>query len=281
MSGEKTVNQIRDMKKEGKKIVMLTAYDFPFASIIDKSGVDIILVGDSLANVVLGLPSTRDVDIDVMLHHARAVNRGVKKALLVGDMPYSSYQLDTKKAVKDAKRFVEEAGCAAVKLEWFDNCITVTQEIINSGIPVMNHVGLTPQTADKLGGFKVQGKDAEAAERIMEQARALESAGCFSIVLECVPDRLAEIITRELQIPTISCGAGPYCDGQVLVTHDLVGLFEGKTPKFAKRYVDVGKLVEEGVKQFCADVRDNRYPDQAHSYSISEEELKKLRDKVL
>jgi len=277
MSERKNIQQIQAMKKKREKIVMLTAYDYPVASILDKCSVDIILVGDSLANVALGLPSTRDVDIDIMIHHAKAVNRAVKDTLLVGDMPYSSYQVDVKKAISDAKRFVDEAGCLAVKIEWFKNCLDVAEEIINAGIPVMGHVGLTPQTAEKTGGFKVRGKDFVAAENIIEQAVLLEEKGCFSIVLECIPDKLAEIVTSKVNIPTIGCGAGPFCDGQVLVTNDLIGLFEGKSPKFAKRFVDAGDLIGKGIQQFCNEVRGENFPDQAHSYSFPEEEFKKMK----
>src|SRR3989338_4908347 len=200
---KKTIELIKNKKQKHEKIIMLTAYDYPLAKLVDEVGVDIILVGDSLANVVLGLESTREVGMEVMIHHAKAVRRGVKQALLVGDMPYDSYQVDSQQAVMNAKRFIEEAGCEAVKLEWFDECVTVAQKIGEAGIAVMGHVGLTPQTAENLGGFKVQGKDALSAQKIIEHARALERAGCFSIVLECIPLQIAKIITEELAIPTI------------------------------------------------------------------------------
>jgi 3-methyl-2-oxobutanoate hydroxymethyltransferase len=270
------IQQIRDKKKAGEKLVMLTAYDFPTASIVDSSGVDIILVGDSLANVVLGLESTKDVGMTEMLHHTRAVKRAVKNSLLVGDMPFESYQKNPQDAVLNAKRFTD-AGCDAIKLEWFDDCLSVTEKIIKAGIPVMGHIGLTPQTADKLGGFKVQGKDADAARKIISQAKELQERGCFSVVLECLPDRLAKMITETLPIPTISCGAGPFCDGQVLVLHDLVGLFDRFQPKFAKRYVNAGELIKKGIEQFCDEVRCGQFPDKAHSYSISDEEFEKLK----
>jgi len=276
MQGRSRVKDIIDKKKNGIKISMLTAYDHPMASIIDKCGIDIILVGDSLANVVLGLESTKDVDLETMLHHSKAVNRAVKKALLVGDMPYCSYQVDIKNSVNNAKRFVDEAGCDAIKLEWFDNCLEVAENIVKAGIPVMGHVGLTPQTADKLGGFKVQGKDAEAAKKIIDQAMELEKRGCFSIVLECIPDKISEIITKNVNIPTIGIGAGSYCDGQVLVTNDLLGLFEGFHPKFAKRYIDISKVISEGVNDFKKEVMEGKFPDKEHSFSINDAELKKL-----
>lgn len=256
---------------------MLTAYDYSFATLVDRSGVDVILVGDSLANVVLGLKSTRDVNLEVMLHYTKAVNRAVKNAMLVGDMPYGAYQSNPEDAVGNARRFVDEAGCQAVKIEWFEGCLDVAAKIIQAGIPVMGHVGLTPQTADALEGFKVQGKDAHTAQRILTHAKALEEKGCFSIVLECIPDRLALRITQDLTIPTIGIGAGAGCDGQVLVLHDLLGLLEGFHPKFAKRYVNMGESVMEGVKQFCREVKEGKFPDEEHSYHIADEELCKLR----
>lgn len=269
--------KILEKKKKGERIVVLTAYDYAFAAVIDRSSVDMILVGDSLANVVLGLKSTRDVDLEIMLHHTKAVNRAVKNSLLVGDMPYDAYQVNPKDAVKNAKRFVDEAGCGAVKIEWFKDCLEVTENIVKAGIPVMGHVGLTPQTADRLGGFKVQGKDAGAAQKILTHAKELEAKGCFSIVLECIPDRLAGLITQTLKIPTIGIGAGAACDGQVLVIHDLLGLSQGFHPKFAKRYVNIAESVEKGVKLFCDEVRKGKFPDKAHSYTITDEEWGKLR----
>ena len=270
--------QVKDIQglKNKRKITMLTAYDFAFAQIIDRAGIDIILVGDSLANVVLGLDSTTGVGMTEMLHHCKAVTRAVKKALVVGDMPFEAYQLDTSMAVKNARRFIEEAHCDAVKLEWFEQCVEVTRQIICVGIPVMGHIGLTPQTADKLGGFKVQGKDAEAARRLIEQALALEEAGCFSLVLECVPDKIAEIITQRLSIPTIGIGAGRYCDGQVLVCHDVLGLFERFRPKFVKQYINLSPLIQKAVQEYKEDVLAERFPGPEHSFSIKEDELKKL-----
>ena len=276
MSERVTISKIQEKKRKKEKIVVLTAYDYPLASLIDRSAVDIILVGDSLANVVLGLDSTTQVGMTEMLHHAKAARRAVKRALLVGDMPFESYQQDPAKAVFNAKRFVQEAGCDAVKLEWFDRCLEVA-----AGIPVMGHVGLTPQTAEQLGGFKVQGKDAASARKIFENALALEKKGCFSIVLECIPAPLAAMITRQLSIPTIGIGAGKNCDGQVLVTHDLLGLFERFTPKFVKRYVHLNNSIEKGVTRFCKDVRRGKFPDKAHSYAMNPEELKKLTGKAI
>ena len=274
---KKTIELIKNKKQKHEKIIMLTAYDYPLAKLVDEVGVDIILVGDSLANVVLGLESTREVGMEVMIHHAKAVRRGVKQALLVGDMPYDSYQVDSQQAVMNAKRFIEEAGCEAVKLEWFDECVMVAQKIGEAGIAVMGHVGLTPQTAENLGGFKVQGKDALSAQKIIEHARALERAGCFSIVLECIPLQIAKIITEELAIPTIGIGAGVYCDGQVLVTHDLLGLSDRMQLKFVKQYVALNDNIKSGLKQYTKDVTEGRFPDDNHSYHINQGELEKLK----
>ncbi len=267
------------LQSKGKrKISMLTAYDYPFGVAIERAGIDIILVGDSVANVVLGLQSTKEVGMPEMIHHAKAVRRAVKRALLIGDMPFEAYQDNIDDSVKNARRFVDEAGCAAVKLEWFDDVIVCAKRIIESGIPVMGHIGLTPQTADKLGGFKVQGKDAQAAKRLIEQAGQLEAVGCFSILLECVPDKVAEIITNRVKVPTIGIGAGPYCDGQVLVTYDMVGLFERYAPKFIKKYVNLTQILVEAFKKYREDVMEGRFPSGEHSFHINEEELKKLKD---
>ncbi len=263
-------------KKNKQKITMLTAYDFPLASLIDRTGIDMILVGDSVANVVLGLQSTTQVGMPEMLHHAKAVSRAVKHALIIGDMPYESYQLNPEESVRNARRFIEEAGCDAVKLEWFEHCLEVTEQIVKAGIRVMGHIGLTPQTADKLGGFKVQGKDADAAQRLIQQAQDLESKGCFSIVLECVPDKIAEIITQKLKIPTIGIGAGVYCDGQVLVTHDLLGLFERFKPKFVKQYINLSSQIEKAIRDYKEEVIKGEFPTREHSFSIKKEELEKI-----
>lgn len=254
---------------------MLTAYDFPLASLIDRVGIDMILIGDSVANVVLGLESTTQVGMTEMIHHSKAVIRAVKSALVIGDMPYESYQVDPSESVGNARRFIE-VGCDAVKLEWFNRCLEVTEAIIKAGIQVMGHVGLTPQTADKLGGFKVQGKDAQTAKRLIQQAEDLERLGCFSIVLECVPDKIAQIITNKLKIPTIGIGAGVGCDGQVLVTHDLLGLFERFKPKFVKQYVNLASQIEKAIQDYKKEVIEGKFPTKEHSFMIKEEELKKL-----
>lgn len=268
----------RDIKalKNKRKITMLTAYDYPFGSLVDRAGIDMILVGDSLANVVLGLDSTTKVGMEEMIHHAKAVTRAVSKALVIGDMPFSSYQVNISESVKNAKRFIEEAHCDAVKLEWFDQCLEVTGDILKSGIPVMGHIGLTPQTAEKIGGFKVQGKDAETARRLIEQAQALEKLGCFSIVLECVPDKIAELITKTIAIPTIGIGAGIHCDGQVLVIHDLLGLFERYTPKFVKKYADLAPLILRALEEYRREVVEKKFPAPEHTFNIKDEEFKKI-----
>lgn len=262
--------------KGRRKLTMLTAYDYPLASLVDRAGIDMILVGDSVANVVLGLDSTTQVGMAEMLHHSKAVTRAVKNALVVGDMPYESYQVQIEESVKNAERFIKEANCDAVKLEWFDKCLEVTEKIIQAKIPVIGHIGLTPQTADKLGGFKVQGKDAETAKRLMQQAQDLEKLGCFALVLECVPDKIAGMITKKLKIPTIGIGAGIDCDGQVLVTHDLLGLFERFTPKFVKKYKDISAVILQALEEFKDEVASSKFPAKEHSFTIKEEELKKI-----
>jgi len=262
--------------KNKRKITMLTAYDYSVADLVDKAGIDIILVGDSLANVILGLESTAAVGMAEMLHHAKAVSRAVKNALLIGDMPYESYQAAPEECVRNARRFVEEAGCGAVKLEWFERCPEVTARIVKSQIPVMGHIGLTPQTVDKIGGFKVQGKDAQTARRLIEQAVKLEEQGCFAIVLECVPDKISGLISQKIKIPTIGIGAGVHCDGQVLVINDMLGLFNRYTPKFVKKYADLSPLILNAVEDFKNEVIRGEFPSEKYSFGIKEEEFRKL-----
>jgi len=275
MSDKITIDQIVSLKNK-RKITMLTAYDYPTAYLVDKAGIDIVLIGDSLANVVLGLESTTQVGMPEMLHHAKAVRRGVKNALLIGDMPYNAYQLDPKECVVNAQRFINEAGCQAVKLEWFKHCLEVTELTVKAGIPVMGHIGLTPQTAEKIGGFKVQGKDAITAQYLIEQALELEKRGCFAILLECVPDKIAGLITKKIKIPTIGIGAGIHCDGQVLVINDLLGLFEKYTPKFVKKYADLSSIILGAVQNFKQEVIQEKFPTPEHSFTIKEEEFKKI-----
>lgn len=271
-----SVSQILRKKKNRQKIVMLTAYDYPLAAILDESGVDIILVGDSLANVVLGLEFTKEIGMEEMIHHAKAARRAVRRALLVGDMPYGSYRTPSL-AVKNARRFVQEAGCDAVKIEWFPGCEKSAAAIVKAKIPLMGHVGLTPQRVQELGGFKVQGKDARAASNIIRHARSMEKSGCFSLVLECIPSEVAAVITRNLKIPTIGIGAGARCSGQVLVTYDLLGLFTRFHPKFVKQYADLSAVITSAVARFSRDVRRGKFPDAAHSFAMNPDEARKIK----
>ena len=272
-----TITDLQNKKRDGKKITMLTAYDYPMARLVDDAGIDVILVGDSLGMVVLGLDSTVSVTMDMMIHHAMAVRRGTKYAFLIGDMPFMSYQISKEEAIRNAGRFMKEAGCDAVKLEGGDEVMDATIAIINAGVPVLGHLGLTPQTVSKLGGFKVQGKDAKGANKILEQALKLERAGCFALVLECVPDKVAKLITEKLSIPTIGIGAGRDCDGQVLVTNDMVGLFDRFVPKFVKQYVKLSAVISDGLKKYKDEVEKGIFPDSGHSFSINDEEIRKLR----
>ena len=272
-----TIPDLRSKKNEGRKITMLTAYDYPIAKIMDEVGIDVILVGDSVGMVVLGYDSTVPVTMDEMMHHAKAVRRGAKFALVVGDMPYMSYQVSGEQAIANSGRFIKEAGCDAVKIEWVPDCVDTVRAIVGAGIAVQGHIGLTPQTAGQLGGFKVQGRDSQKAKELVGQAAALEKAGCFSLVLECIPDQLARFITEELSIPTIGIGAGPYCDGQVLVTPDMLGLFDRFTPKFVKKYVNLWPEISKAVKNYKDDVEAAKFPDQSHSFLMKEDELKKIK----
>lgn len=264
-------------KKSGKKITMLTAYDFALGSFIDQSGIDMILVGDSLGMVVLGYDSTVPVTMDEMIHHCRAVRRGVRYAFLVGDMPFMSYNVSKEEAVRNAGRFLKEAGCDAVKLEGGLEVVETLGTIVLAGIPVMAHIGLTPQTAGQLGGFKVQGKDATSAQRLLDSALALEEAGACSIVMECIPDKLAGLISRTLKIPTIGIGAGPECDGQVLVTNDLLGLFERFTPKFVKQYIKLFPMIKEAAEVYKNEVEAGTFPGPEHSFVMEAKELSRIK----
>ena len=272
-----TIPDLGAKKLGGKPITMLTAYDYPMARLVDDAGIDMILVGDSLGMVVLGYDSTVPVTMDEMIHHSKAVRRGTKYAFLVGDMPFGSYQVSKEEAVRNAMRFMKEAGCDAIKLEGGDESVDSTIAIVNAGIPVLGHLGLTPQTISKLGGFKVQGKTAEGARHLIDQALRLERAGCFALVLECVPDKVAKIVTEKLSIPTIGIGAGRYCDGQVLVLNDMVGLFDRFVPKFVKQYVKLSHSIAEGLKKYKDEVEKGAYPGEEHSFTIKDEELKKLK----
>ena len=275
MQKRKTVAGIRAMKTKGEKITMLTAYDAAMASMLAEADVDVLLVGDSLGMVVLGYDSTVPVTMDEMIHHASAVRRGAPAAFVVGDMPFGSYQSGKRDAILNGGRFLKEAGCDAVKLEGgLEVCETVTA-LVQAGISVVGHIGLTPQTATQLGGYKVQGRDIESARKMVEEARALEKAGAFAIVLECIPDELGRILSEEITIPTIGIGAGVHCDGQVLVTHDLLGMFDKFIPSFVKSYCRLAPTIKKAVTEYNAEVRNGAYPDAEHSFS-SESNLREL-----
>ncbi|MFW6124165.1 MAG: 3-methyl-2-oxobutanoate hydroxymethyltransferase [Acidobacteriota bacterium] len=258
-------------KQQNEKIVALTAYDYPTAKIVDQAGVDIILVGDSLGMVVLGHKDTIPVTMSDMIHHTKAVTRGVKSALVVGDMPYMSFQVSQQEAVKNAFRFIKEAGARAVKIEGASPYrLEVIQALKEAEIPVMGHVGLTPQSINQIGSFKVRGKNKEEAQKIIEEAIKLEQTGVFAVILECIPLELAEVITHKLKIPTIGIGAGPFCDGQILVFHDLLGYSNGYLPKYVKKYVDVNKILIDGIGQYVKDVKSHQFPLDKHSYHSKE-----------
>jgi 3-methyl-2-oxobutanoate hydroxymethyltransferase len=261
-----TVLDIYKKKAEGKKITMLTAYDCPTAQIVDQAGIDMILVGDSLGMVVQGVSSTLPVTMDEMIYHTRMVSRAASSAMIVGDMPFLSYQTHKAEAVRNAGRFLKEAGAEAVKLEGGTQMAEAIRAIVNAGIPVMAHIGLTPQYVHTLGGFKVQGKDEAAREKVLADARAVEEAGAFSVVLEAIPAPLAKEIHGILHIPTIGIGAGPDCDGQVLVLHDLLGLFDRFTPKFVKKYANLKDVALKAVKEYKQDVENGKFPSEEHSF---------------
>jgi len=271
-----TTLALREKKARGEVITMLTAYDYATALAVDRAGIDVILVGDSLGMVVLGYPTTLSVTMDEMLHHCRAVARGAQNPLLVGDMPFMSYQVSPADALRNAGRFLQEAGMDAVKLEGGREVAEAVVKIVGAGIPVMGHLGLTPQSIHKLGGFRAQGRTARAAKQIIEDARILEQAGCFSIVLEAVPARVAELISKRIAIPTIGIGAGAGCDGQVLVTHDLLGLFDRFTPKFVKRYANLHAEMARAFAEYKADVQARAFPAAEHTYPMSDDEFAAL-----
>ncbi|MGQ9812344.1 MAG: 3-methyl-2-oxobutanoate hydroxymethyltransferase [Dissulfurimicrobium sp.] len=271
-----TIPYIQKMAFAGEKITMLTAYDYFLAGLVDKAGVDIVLVGDSLGMTVLGYDSTVPVTMDEMLHHAKAVRRGVKRALIVADMPFMSYQVSKEEAVRNGGKFLKEAGCHGVKLEGGRNMASVIEQMVKSDIPVMGHIGLTPQTAILLGGYKMQGRDIESAKRLIEDAIAVEEAGAFAIVLECIPAGLAGIITERLSIPTIGIGAGPRCDGQVLVINDLLGLFDRFVPHFVKQYANLAPLIKDALDAYVNDVKNGKFPLQENSFQDDTEVLKAI-----
>lgn len=265
---KKTIADFKSMKGEGKKIAMLTAYDASMARLLAASPeVDMLLVGDSLGMVMLGYDSTVPVTMEDMVHHAKAVRRGAPEAFVVGDMPFGSYQCGEQDALRNALRLMKEAGCDAVKLEGGLGVCPVVRFLVDAGVPVMAHIGLTPQTAGQLGGYKLQGKGLEDARRLLAEAKGLEAAGAFAVVLECIPSGLAEVISESLAMPTIGIGAGPQCDGQVLVSHDLLGMFEKFIPKFVKKYCDLAPLIKEGVERYASEVRSGAFPSQEQSFA--------------
>ncbi len=273
MSKKVSIPDLQKKKRKGQPISMLTAYDYPGATLVDEAGTDIILVGDSLAMTVLGHPNTVSITVDEMLHHCKAVARGSQHAFLVGDMPFMSYQIDRIEATRNAGRFLKEGGMDAIKLEGGREVLDTVRAIVQAGIPVMGHLGLTPQTATKLGGYKVQAKTAQAARQLQEDALALQEAGCFSLVLEAVPDSVAETVSRSLDMPTIGIGAGPGCDGQVLVFHDVLGLFDKFVPKFVKQYANLRQPMIDAFKAYINDVEAGSFPTKAHSFGMKEDEL--------
>lgn len=265
-----SITDLKAMKQHGEKIVMLTAYDYPSARIVDGAGVPVILVGDSLGMVVLGYDSTLPVTMEEMLHHVKAVARGAKRAHIVADMPFLSYQASAEDALRNAGRFLQEGGAQSVKLEGGEHVAETVRKIVQAGIPVMGHLGLTPQSVNQFGGYKVQGKTPAAAAKLLQDALALEQAGAYAIVLETIPAPLARIVTERVSIPTIGIGAGPDCDGQVQVFHDLLGLYPDMHPKHAKRYANLAEAINGAVQSYAEEVRSGSFPDEEHSFQVDE-----------
>jgi len=272
-----TIAELKEKKNRGEKITMLTAYDFYTAAMIDQAGVDTILVGDSLGMVVLGYDSTVPVTMEEMLHHCKAVRRGTKTAFLIGDLPFMSYHVSREEAIHNSGRLIKEAGCDGVKLEGGLEMAPIVKSIVDIGIPVCAHIGLTPQTATKLSGFKVQGKDAEGARQLIATAKAMDEAGSFLLVMECVPDAVAAEITKSVSMPTIGIGAGLDCDGQVLVTNDVLGLFEKFVPKFVKQYCKLAPQIKEALTLYVQEVKESRFPGPEHSFRMDTTELAKVK----
>ncbi len=277
MNGKKvTTSTLKQMKQEKQPIVMITAYDYPFAKMFDEAGADMLLVGDSLGNVVLGYDSTVPVTMEDMLHHCKPVARAAKRAMVVVDMPFMSYQVSAKQALKNAGRFMQEAGAHAVKLEGGIEMAQTVKKIVDAGIPVISHIGLTPQSVHQMGGFKVQGKDDIGAQKLIDDANSLVQAGAFCVLLECVPAALAQMITEKISVPTIGIGAGAGCDGQVLVYHDLLGMTDGFVPKFAKQYKNLHQEIMQGVGEYVNEVRKRTFPAEQHCFKIDQQTLDKL-----
>jgi 3-methyl-2-oxobutanoate hydroxymethyltransferase len=275
-----TLPQLADKRRRGEPIVMVTAYDFPSAQVAESAGVDMVLVGDSAAMTVLGYPSTVPVSVDELIVLASAVRRGLRTPLLVGDLPFGSYEASDEQAIATAQRFVKEAGCDAVKLEGGGTSVQRARAIVAAGIPVQGHVGLTPQTATALGGYRAQGRTAERALAVARDALALQEAGCFSVVFEAIPAAVSELVMARMEVPVIGIGAGPATDGQVLVFHDLLGIYEGLSPRFAKRYAQLKGDMVAGVSAYADEVRAGRFPGAEHTYSIDPEELERFRSEL-
>ena len=280
MNKKVTIPDIQQAKTEGRKLVMVTAYDYPFGLLADQAGVDMVLVGDSLGMVVMGLDGTVAVTMEHMIHHIQAVVRGCKSPLVIGDMPFGSYNTSIRDAICNADRLMKEGGCAAIKLEGGLHFAACVAAIVKAGIPVQGHIGLTPQTASALGGFKMQGKDAAAARQIIEDARSLESAGVFSIVLEAVPAPLGKLVSEAVAVPIIGIGAGPDVDGQVLVTHDMIGLFDRFVPKFVKQYAQTRTVILDAMKAYKKEVQEKVFPGPQHSFKMPQETLARLKKMV-
>lgn len=271
-----TINDFKAKKTSGEKITMLTAYDYSMAKILDQAGIDTILVGDSLGMVMLGYENTLCVTMDEMIHHTKAVSRGVQNAFVIADMPFLSYHISPEETIRNAGRFIKEANAHAVKLEGGEEMVPMVEALIKAKIPVVGHIGMTPQSYNLMGGFKVQGKTYHQAEQILKDARALEAAGVLAIVLECVPDKLAKLITEQITIPTIGIGAGPDCDGQVLVYQDMLGLYGDMKPKFVKTYTDMGALVSAAFQQYIEEVKTGVFPSEEHTFKIHDDVIKRL-----
>ncbi len=271
-----TIADLNRKKMNGQKITMVTTYDYPSATFADQAGIDTVLIGDSLGMVMLGHNSTVPVTMDDMLHHCKAVNRGIKNSFIICDLPFMSYHISREQALENAGRLIKEGGCDCVKLEGGTEMAPIVEAIVKAGIPVCAHIGLTPQTTTMLSGFRVQGKDAESARKLIQSARDLEQAGAFMIVFECIPDALAARITGELKIITIGIGAGKDCDGQVLVYHDLLGLFERFVPKMAKQYINLAPMIKEALGRYKTEVENGSFPGPEHSFAMSKEEADKI-----
>jgi len=275
-----TIHNIQQAKEDSRKLTMITAYDYPFGLMADEAGIDIVLVGDSLGMVVMGLEGTVEVNMEHMIHHIRAVTRGCKNPFIVGDMPFMSYNTSIREAIMNAGRLLKEGGCESIKLEGGVDFAPTIAAIVKAGIPVQGHIGLTPQTASALGGFKMQGRDAAAAKRIIDDAKALEGAGVFSMILEAVPAPLGKLVAEAVKVPVIGIGAGPDVDGQVLVTHDMIGLFDKFVPKFVKQYTNIRKVILDALSEYKQEVLDVEFPAPEHSFKMPAEALEELKKRM-